>query len=97
MNVISIISACLGLILSIASVITIIKTKTMKVNDINEGVKALLRSEILKYYFKHKEENKIYQYERECIDRLYDAYKALGGNSFIDDVYSEIREWEVIN
>ena len=66
-------------------------------NLIKEGVKSLLRSEILKYYFKHKDEKKIFQYERECVDRLYEAYKALGGNSFIDDVYSEIREWEVIN
>ena len=28
--------------------------------------------------------------------KLYNAYKALGGNSFIDKIYEEIKTWEVI-
>lgn len=27
---------------------------------------------------------------------LYEAYKALKGNSFIDKIYSEVKEWEVV-
>ena len=100
MTVLSIISISLGIILSAISIITLIKSgilkKTKEDNLIKEGVKSLLRSEILKFYYKCKEDKAIPQYQRECLDKLYEAYKALGGNSFIDDVYSEMREWAII-
>ena len=28
---------------------------------------------------------------------LYEAYKALKGNSFIDKIYKEIQEWEIVS
>ena len=36
------------------------------------------------------------QYEYENFVYLYEAYKALKGNSFIDKIYKEVQEWEVI-
>ena len=44
---------------------------------------------------KHHEENKIRQYEYENFVFSYKAYKALGGNSFIDKIYKEVQTWEV--
>ena len=28
---------------------------------------------------------------------LYEAYKALKGNSFIDKIYKEVQDWEIIS
>ena len=59
------------------------------------GLKCLLRSEMLRIYYNHKEIEKIRQYELENFVFLYKAYKALKGNSFIDKIYKEVMEWEV--
>ena len=60
------------------------------------GMKCLLRSEMLRTYYHGKEAGKIRQYELENFVLLYKAYKALRGNSFIDKIYEEVMEREVI-
>ena len=60
------------------------------------GMKCLLRSEMLRIYYHHKDKCIIRQYELENFIYLYKAYKALKGNSFIDKVYKEIMTWSVI-
>lgn len=61
------------------------------------GVRCLLRSEMLRTYYHNKDREKIRQYEKENFVYLYKAYKALKGNSFIDDIYKEVRTWEVVS
>ena len=60
------------------------------------GMKCLLRSEMLRIYYHNKEVDEIRQYELENFVFLYKAYKALKGNSFIDKIYDEVMSWEVI-
>lgn len=60
-----------------------------------EGQKCQLRSEMLRTYYKHKEDGIIRQYEFENFLLLYKAYKSLKGNSFIDKIHDEVIEWEV--
>lgn len=52
---------------------------------------------MLHTYYRHREGHTIRQYELENFLYLYRRYKALGGNSFIDRIKSEIDEWEVIS
>jgi hypothetical protein len=54
-----------------------------------------LRSEMLKIYYRNCESETIHQYEFENFSMLYDAYKALKGNSFIDKIWKEIKGWEI--
>lgn len=61
-----------------------------------QGIKCLLRSDMLSTYYHNKEAEKIRQYELENFIQLYKAYKALRGNSFIDKIYNEVMKWEVI-
>ena len=61
-----------------------------------QGLKCLLRSEMLQIYYHNKDVGKIRQYELENFILLYKAYKAIKGNSFIDKIYKEAMEWEVI-
>lgn len=62
---------------------------------ITEGERCHLRSDMLQTYYRHKNTKQIRQYERENFDKLYSAYKALGGNSFIDDINDEVKHWEI--
>ena len=74
-----------------------IRNKLFGINDIREGQKCLLRSEMLLIYYKGKEnENKIRQYDFENFVLLYAAYKAEHGNTFIDKVKEEVFDMEVI-
>jgi len=59
------------------------------------GLKCLLRSEMLRIYYHHKDTETLRQYELENFVFLYKAYKSLKGNSFIDKIYKEVMSWEV--
>ena len=61
-----------------------------------KGRKCLLRSEMLRTYYHCKESGKIRQFEFENFIMLYEAYKELKGNSFIDKIYEEVKELEII-
>lgn len=60
-----------------------------------QGIKCLLRSEMLRTYYHNKDNETIRQYELENFIALYKAYKALKGNSFIDKIHKEVMSWEV--
>ena len=68
---------------------------TMK--KVANGTKCQLRSEMLRIYYHHYSEGELRQYEYENFVALYEAYKALGGNSFIDKIYAEVKTWEVVS
>lgn len=59
------------------------------------GMRCLLRSEMLRAYYHNKDSGTIRQYELENFVFLYKAYKALKGNSFIDKIYKEVMTWKV--
>lgn len=65
------------------------------VKKIANGTKCQLRSEMLRIYYKHVETEQIRQFEYENFVLLYEAYKALHGNSFIDKIYEEVHSWEI--
>ena len=69
----------------------------VKLHKISTGTKCQLRSEMLRIYYHHKDTEEIRQYEYENFIYLYEAYKALKGNSFIDKIYSEVKEWEIVS
>ena len=66
------------------------------VKKIANGTKCQLRSEILRIYYHNRDKGEIRQYEYENFVLLYEAYKALKGNSFIDKIYEEVHSWDII-
>lgn len=67
------------------------------VRKIANGQRCQLRSEMLRTYYHHREARLIRQYEYENFIMLYEAYKALNGNSFIDKIHEEVHEWEIVS
>lgn len=49
----------------------------------------MLRKDILDIYDKCKETKTITMYQLKCINLLYDRYKKLKGNSFVDTIMKE--------
>ena len=84
------------LIGEISVLIGVIVPVIVSVRKIANGQKSLLRSDMLRIYYKNRESGIIHQYDYENFVYLYEAYKALKGNSFIDKIYSEVKEWEII-
>lgn len=68
----------------------------MGTGAIREGQRCLLRTEIVRMYYRHREEKKLREFEFKLVEQCYKAYKALGGNSFVDHIYAEMLEWEII-
>lgn len=68
----------------------------VSIRKISNGTRCQLRSEMLRIYYHCRESGRIRQYEYENFVMLYEAYKALKGNSFIDKIYREVQEFEVV-
>lgn len=79
----------------IVALIGVIAPIIVWVRKVAEGTKCQLRSEMLRTYYHNKDDKKIRQYEYENFVFLYEAYKALKGNSFIDKIYEEVQSWEI--
>lgn len=90
-----------SLITSLITIFTVfikpIREKIFGIGDVREGHKCMLRSEMLRIYYNGKDNgDKIRQHEYENFVLLYEAYKAMKGNSFIDKIYREVQKMEVI-
>lgn len=84
------------LITEIGVLIGVIVPVIVWIKKIANGQKCQLRSDMLQIYYHNKDSKKIRQYEYENFVYLYEAYKALKGNSFIDKIYAEVKKWEII-
>lgn len=67
------------------------------IKKVANGQKCQLRSDMLRIYYHNREDETIRQYEYENFVYLYEAYKALKGNSFIDKIYKEVQTWEIVS
>lgn len=81
----------------ITALLSVVIPITISIKKIANGTRCQLRSEMLRIYYHHRESNKIRQYEYENFIYLYEAYKALRGNSFIDKIYKEVQSWEIVS
>lgn len=90
------ISTTVTLIGEIGVLLGVVVPVIVSVQKIKNGMRCQLRTEMLQIYYHRHEEKVIRQYEYENFVFLYEAYKALKGNSFIDKIYEEVRTWEIV-
>ena len=92
MQIGEIVTVISGLV-SLAGVITAV---VVSISKVLEGQRCVLRAEMLRIYYHNRDRAEIRQYEYENFVLMYEAYKKLKGNSFIDKIYDEVRKWKVI-
>ena len=80
---------------ALALVIKPIRSRLFRDSEQREGVKCLLRSQMLDIYYRCKDTKVIREYEYKNFIACYTAYKAMGGNSFIDHVKAEVDEFNI--
>lgn len=73
-----------------------VRERILGTKEILEGQRCLLRSEIVRIYYRHNEDRQLREYEFKNMQQCYEAYKALKGNSFIDKIHAEMLEWTII-
>ena len=84
------------LITEITILLGVIIPVIVSIRKIMAGTKCQLRSEMLRTYYHNRESGTIRQFEYENFVMLYESYKALKGNSFIDKIYEEVRSWKIV-
>ena len=90
--------SCLSTIAAAVVLISKPVRKAVKRNEAeDDGIKCLLRSDMLRTYYRCQETGKIRQFEYENFMREYKAYKALDGNTFVDHIKEEVENLEVIS
>lgn len=67
-----------------------------KIDQLRTSSNDMLRKEMTDIYYKYLPYKKILQYDKECFLKLYYDYAAQDGNSYIKDVYEELKEWPVV-
>lgn len=64
------------------------KEETAKREALNDGMEALLRDRIIGSYNRYHDKGYCPIYAKESVQRMYDAYHALGGN----DVATQLKD-----
>lgn len=72
--------------------INIIKTYKTKDKTQEEALKCLLRSNITSKYYVYNEIGNIPQYEKENINYMFEQYKKMNGNSYVEEIMEEINK-----
>ena len=90
------VSEVIALASEIIALVGVLVGCIVSIGKVMNGTKCLLRSEMLRIYYRHRDTGEIRQYEYENFVYLYEAYKKLKGNSFIDKIYAEVKKWIII-
>lgn len=95
------IAAIVGGLASLATAVIFLskplRDKIFGLHKIADGLECTLRSNMLGTYYANMENETVRQYEMTNLHETYAAYKALGGNLFMDDLYNKMRAWKVID
>ena len=89
-------SELMAIFTPLAFLVKPIREKVFADNAAREGMQCLLRSEIVRTYYRHLDEKKMRQYEFENLNKCYLAYTKNGGNSFVTHIYEEMKTWTII-
>lgn len=73
-----------------------LRERLLGLHRLRQGLQCLLRSSMLRTYYRNREDRTIRQYEYENFLCEYRAYKSLRGNSFVDRIYEEVKGWDII-
>ena len=84
-------------------VVVIMQDKIKAVNEhsdqmlvFSEVLKELLRERIMEIYRRNRHERKLEDHERFELRKAYESYKSIGGNSYIDEYYATMDNWETV-
>ena len=69
----------------------ILRKQSKEKTAMGQAVLSLLQAQMLDYFSKCKQRGYVTKHGFETFDKMYSAYKSLGGNGLIDKVYEELK------
>lgn len=69
-----------------------VKEHKKRDNQQQKALMCLLRSNITSKYYVYKEIGSIPYYEKENIDKIYEQYEEMGGNSYVEIIVNELNK-----
>ena len=94
--ILQILSLFTSLCAAAAIIVKPIREKLFDTKTTKEGQRCVLRAEMLSIYYRGQDAGgKLRQYDLQNFVLLYAAYKALDGNSFIDQINEKVKKMEV--
>ena len=74
-----------------------------RLTDIQEAIDLLnasqldmLRYDMNKLYYKYRPYKKMLSADKKAFIKLYQDYKSMNGNTWIDSLYSEVKDWPIV-
>lgn len=59
------------------------------------ALQAMLRHGITDMYYEHLEDKKLAAYEKEDLIKMADAYEQNHGNSYVQTIVKEMKQWDI--
>ena len=78
-------------------ILEINQEQTRNIEQLEDSNTDMLRREIKKIYGKYRVFKKITQYDKIDCAKLVEDYQAENGHSYVEDLWAEIRTWEVVD
>ena len=73
-----------------------IKHIQQSIDQLNESQMDVMRYDINRLYYKYRPFKKILDCDKKAFIKLYNDYHAMGGNTWIDMLYEEVINWEIV-
>ena len=81
---------------SVSEIKADIETLMINKEKSDKAVLSLMRNEITNIYYENVAAKSLKSYEKENLNALYEAYKAMGGNSYVQALEKEMNTWQVV-
>ncbi len=106
LTTVQIISTIVTTLVSLCSIFAAMKTtfnerkkyreeRAAKAEEDKETDRCILRHDIKSMYNTFKCDKKWAESDYEDMEKMYNQYKRLGGNSFVDRIWTEVQGWEI--
>lgn len=63
---------------------------------INEAQMDVMRYNMNRIYYKYRPYKKILDCDKKAFIKFYNDYHSMGGNTWIDTLYTEVITWEIV-
>lgn len=63
---------------------------------LNESQLDMMRYNMNKIYYKYRPYKKILSADKKAFIKIYNDYKTMNGNTWIDSLYSELKDWPIV-
>ena len=56
----------------------------------------MMRYNMNKIYYKYRPYKKILSADKKAFIKIYNDYKSMDGNTWIDSLYAEVKDWPIV-